>query len=387
MSANKIGAKRIGIIGAGQLAQMLAQAGETLGIEFAFVAPEKDACAAPYGKLFVYPYLDPKAEEALGSWSDLITYEFESIPVSLVEALEAKMAVHPSSNALTLASDRLNEKTMFNQQGIETAQFTTVDSLSDLEAAAEKVGLPAILKTRRDGYDGKGQVVIREENQLAAAWETLSPVACILESMVSFKREVSIIASRNLDGEIAFYPLAENYHREGILRLSLSLQNDPKQQEAEQIIRKVMEQIGYVGTMAVELFDLGDKLAANELSPRVHNSGHWSMDGTIASQFKNHLLAITNQPLQDTSVQNATAMINLIGSIPDKKLVAAIPNAVLYDYGKKPKPGRKVGHINLTADGNNDENFIPNVIKLLNMVGQQELVGELLKSNFYNHKK
>ncbi len=374
---------KIGIIGGGQLAQMLAQAGESLDMEFAFVAPEKDACAAPFGQHFIYPYLDPKAKESLQEWSDIVTYEFESIPVALVEALEAELPVHPSSKALTLASDRLNEKTMFNQQGIETAKFATVDSLEDLQKAAKEVGLPAILKTRRDGYDGKGQVVIRDESQLISAWETLSPVACILESMVNFKREVSIIASRNVDGDIAFYPLAENYHREGILRLSLSLQNDPKQQEAEEIIRKVMEKVNYVGTMAVELFDLGDKFAANELSPRVHNSGHWSMDGTIASQFKNHLLAIANKPLQDTSIQSPTAMVNLIGGIPSKDAVAEIPNAVLYDYGKEPKPGRKVGHINICANGDQDEDFIPNVIKVLDMVGQQELIGELLKSSFY----
>ncbi|NVK22489.1 MAG: 5-(carboxyamino)imidazole ribonucleotide synthase [Kangiellaceae bacterium] len=374
---------KIGILGGGQLAQMLAQAGESLDMQFAFVAPEQDACAAPYGKHLMYPYLDPKAKEELENWADIVTYEFESIPVPLVEALEQVKPVHPSSQALTLASDRLNEKNMFNQQGIETAKFATVDSLQDLQIAVEKVGLPAILKTRRDGYDGKGQVVLRDQSQLEAAWESLSPVACILESMVNFKREVSIVASRNVDGDIAYYPLAENYHREGILRLSLSLQNDPKQKEAEEIIRKVMEKVGYVGTMAVELFDLGDKFAANELSPRVHNSGHWSMDGAIASQFKNHLLAIANQPLQDTSLQNATAMVNLIGAIPDKDLVAEIPNAVLYDYGKEPKPGRKVGHINISADGDNDEDFIPNVIKVLDMVGQQELIGELLKSSFY----
>ena len=374
---------KVGILGGGQLAQMLAQAGESLDMEFAFVAPEQDACAAPYGKHFMYPYLDPKAKEELQDWADIVTYEFESIPVPLVEALEEETPVHPSSQALILASDRLNEKNMFNQQGIETAKFATVGSLEDLQAAAKEVGLPAILKTRRDGYDGKGQVVLCDESQLEAAWDSLSPAACILESMVNFQREVSIVASRNVDGDIAYYPLAENYHREGILRLSLSLKNDPKQKEAEEIIRKVMEKVNYVGTMAVELFDLGDTFAANELSPRVHNSGHWSMNGTIASQFKNHLLAIANQSLQDTSVQNATAMVNLIGGIPDKQAVAEIPNAVLYDYGKELKPGRKVGHINITADGDNDENFIPNVIKVLDMVGQQELIGELLKSSFY----
>ncbi|MRX27601.1 5-(carboxyamino)imidazole ribonucleotide synthase [Kangiella sp. HZ709] len=379
---------KVGIIGGGQLAQMLAQAGQTtdmssLAMDFAFVAPEKDACAAAYGKHFVYPYLEPKAKEALENWSDVVTYEFESIPVALVQELEKVKPVHPSSKALTLASDRLNEKNMFNQQGIETARFATVNSLEDLQKAVVEVGLPAILKTRRDGYDGKGQVVLRDESELVAAWDSLAPVACILESMVNFKREVSIVASRNVAGEIAYYPLAENYHREGILRLSLSLQHDPKQQEAQDIIRKVMEDVGYVGTMAVELFDLGDKFAANELSPRVHNSGHWSMDGAIASQFKNHLLAITNQPLQDTSIQNATAMVNLIGGIPDKKAVARIPGAVLYDYGKEPKPGRKVGHINICADGDNDENFVPNIIKVLGMVNQQDLIAELLKSSFY----
>lgn len=374
---------KVGIIGAGQLAQMLAQAGESLDMDFAFVAPEKDACAAPFGQHFLYPYLDPKAKDSLQEWSDVVTYEFESIPVSLVQALEKELTVHPSSEALILASDRLNEKTMFNQQGIETAKFATVDSLQDLENAVKEVGLPAILKTRRDGYDGKGQVVIRNEAQLSDAWETLSPVACILESMVNFKREVSIIASRNADGDMVFYPLAENYHREGILRLSLSLQDDPKQAEAEAIIRKVMEKVNYVGTMAVELFDLGDTFAANELSPRVHNSGHWSMDGAEASQFKNHLLAIANKPLGDTAIKHPTAMVNLIGGIPDKELIAEIPNAVLYDYGKEAKPGRKVGHINLIANGNSDENFISNVKKVLKMVGQEELIEHLEKSSFY----
>ncbi len=374
---------KVGILGGGQLAQMLAQAGDSLDMDFAFVAPEKDACAAPFGQHFMYPYLDPKAEQELADWSDVVTYEFESIPVPLVQALEQKVSVHPSSEALILASDRLNEKTMFNQEGIETAKFATVDSLDDLVAAVKQVGLPAILKTRRDGYDGKGQVVLRDESELAVAWESLSPVACILESMVNFEREVSIVASRNVSGDIAFYPLAENYHREGILRLSLSLQNDPKQQEAEGIIRKVMEKVEYVGTMAVELFDLGDKFAANELSPRVHNSGHWSMDGAEASQFKNHLLAIADMPLGDTSIKNATAMINLIGDIPDKSIVEQIPGAELYDYGKEPRAGRKVGHINLVANGDNDKNFLDNVCKLLELVGQGELIDSVNKSSFY----
>ncbi len=379
---------KVGIIGGGQLAQMLAQAGQgrdmsSLVMDFAFVAPEKDACAAAYGKHFVYPYLDPKAKEALENWSDVVTYEFESIPVELVQELEKVKPVHPSSQALTLASDRLNEKTMFNQQGIETAKFATVDSLEDLQKAVAEVGLPAILKTRRDGYDGKGQVVLRNVNELAAAWDSLAPVACILESMVNFKREVSIVASRNVDGEIAYYPLAENYHREGILRLSLSLQNDPKQQEAQDIIRKVMEDVGYVGTMAVELFDLGDKFAANELSPRVHNSGHWSMDGTEASQFKNHLLAIANKPLGNTEIINPTAMVNLIGFIPEKELIDEIPGAVMYDYGKEPKPGRKVGHINIVANGDKDKDFIENIIKVLKIVGQEALIEELSNSSFY----
>lgn len=372
---------KIGIIGGGQLAQMLAQAGEKHNMQFAFLAPEEHACAADYGRHLQYPYDSQEAKDILNEWADVITYEFESIPVSLIKAFEAKKSVHPSSLALEITSDRLKEKTILNNLGIDTAIYSTVDSLEDLQRAITKTGLPAILKTRRDGYDGKGQVVIRNEEQLEEAIDKVKGVPCILESMVNFDREISIIAARNVKGDITVYPLAQNDHREGILRLSQSLIHDPMQDKAAELIKKVMDEINYVGVMAIELFDVQGTLIANEFSPRVHNSGHWSMDGASISQFENHLLAITNQTLAPVQLIANTAMVNLIGEMPDIEEIKKIPNTTIYDYGKEPRKGRKLGHINITAQGLSHQQFMENVRQVLAIVGEHSLSTQLAQNH------
>jgi 5-(carboxyamino)imidazole ribonucleotide synthase len=368
----------IGIIGGGQLAQMLAQAGQSMNLSFAFLAPEPDACAAPYGNHFAYDYDDKNAIQQLSDWADVITYEFESIPVSVIAAFETNKPVHPSSSALEIASDRANEKQMFNNLGIATAEYRLVNSFDDLESGISELGFPSILKTRREGYDGKGQTLLRTKEQLQEAWEKVAGVACILEKVVKFDREVSIVAARSASGEMMTYPLAENTHGDGILKLSIALQNDPLQEKAEAIVHKVMQEMQYVGVMAIELFDVNGELAANELSPRVHNSGHWSMDGVEASQFENHLLAISNQRLKPVSLKQPAAMVNLIGQLPAKESVEKIPGAVMYDYGKAVRPGRKVGHINITASNSSgsslsQNDFVNSVKAALELVNESEL--------------
>ena len=287
---------RVGILGGGQLAQMMAKAGAKLDMSFQFLCPETNACAAPYGQLLTANYQNSEAQKHLADWADVITYEFESIPVETVRNLEERAPLHPSSTAIQTAGDRLLEKTAFNDLAIPTAEFANVTDFAMLESAVARIGLPAILKTRKEGYDGKGQQVLRNQDQLKAAWEALGGVPCILEAMVNFDREVSIIAVRDQKGELVFYPLAENNHREGILRLSVTLDQDPIQPKAEALITRLLEKLDYVGVLTLELFQVGDTLMANEMAPRVHNTGHWSIEGAPASQFENHLRAVAGLP-------------------------------------------------------------------------------------------
>jgi len=277
-------------------------------------------------------------------------------------------------SALATAGDRINEKTMFNSLGIETARYKAVDSLDDLTTAVTVIGVPSILKTRSDGYDGKGQVLIKAETDLAQAWSRLQGVPCILESMVAFDREVSIIAARKANGEIVFYPLTENHHREGILRLSLCLQAEPLQDKAQKMVQKIAEHLNYVGVIALELFQAGDELLANEIAPRVHNSGHWTQDGTNASQFENHLRAVCSLPLVKPELLAPTAMVNLIGSLPNTDAVAQSgDDAAMHVYGKSERAGRKIGHINLVAMNKEIDVFNTQLGSLLSLVGEHEL--------------
>ncbi len=363
----------IGVLGGGQLARMMAQAGSSLGLNFMFLCPDSDACAAPYGEHLCAPYEDKHAQEHLAKWADVVTYEFENIPLSLVELLQQQIPLHPASSVLSLARDRLPEKLLFRTLGIPTAKFAPVDSLEMLINTLEDIALPAILKTRTQGYDGKGQALLRKESDLSAIWGEIGKVPCIVESMVEFRRELSIIAARNQKGDMVFYPVSENHHRDGILRLSISRQDDPMQVRAEAKIRSIMDNLSYVGVMTLELFQVGDQLFANELAPRVHNSGHWTIEAAETSQFENHLRAICGFPLGRTSSKQTTAMVNLIGSLPVEAEIRNIPDTSLHFYGKLKRPGRKVGHVTLTqSDGSPDE-FNQRLAALLQLAGEAEL--------------
>ncbi|MFZ5367907.1 MAG: 5-(carboxyamino)imidazole ribonucleotide synthase, partial [Spirochaetota bacterium] len=343
--------RRIGILGGGQLARMLALAGHPLGLEAAFLDPAPDACAAVVARQLRGAYDDGAKLEELSAWADVITYEFENVPPQAVHLLEQQeKRVYPPAQALAISRDRLSEKTLFTELGIPTPAFAAIESLEALQEAVRIIGLPAVLKTRTMGYDGKGQVVLRKVEDCTAAWEQIQGRSAILEGFVSFTREVSIIAVRSSTGEEAFYPVTENIHREGILRLSRPRRNDPRQGAAETYAKKILDRLQYVGVLTLELFDTPQGLVANETAPRVHNSGHWTIEGACTSQFENHLRAILGLPLGSTALRGAAAMINCIGTMPDIHPILAIPGAHYHSYGKEARPGRKVGHYTITAD-------------------------------------
>lgn len=340
---------KIGIVGGGQLARMLALAARPLELDCIFLDPTADACAAAVAEQLKGDYDDPSALDRLAARVDLATYEFENVPESGMEHLAGRCPVYPNANALGTGRDRLNEKRLFRTLGIPTAPFAAVDCRADLDAAVEEIGLPAVLKTRTLGYDGKGQAVLREPADLDGAWGQLGGVPLILEGFVGFEREVSIIAARGRDGATACYPLSENVHREGILRLSHCRRDDPQQAVAEGFATRLLDLLDYVGVLALELFQAGDRLLANEMAPRVHNSGHWTIEGAETSQFENHMRAVAGLPLGSTDPVGHSAMLNLIGHVPPREAILAVAGAHLHDYGKAPRAGRKVGHVTIRA--------------------------------------
>lgn len=343
---------KVGVLGAGQLGRMLALAGYPLGMSFVFVDPAGDATAGQLAELVVADYEDDAALRRLAE-CDLVTYEFESVPVAAAERLAQSVPVRPPPEALRVAQDRLNEKRFLGEIGIPTPRFAAVGSERELSAALGEIGAPAVLKTRREGYDGKGQRVIRSASEAGAAWRELGGVPLILEAFVPFNREVSLITVRGLDGRVAFYPLVENHHVDGMLRTSFAPAPDltpALQAHAEEYGRALVERLDYTGVVALELFEARGELLANEIAPRVHNSGHWTIEGAKTSQFENHLRAIAGWPLGDTAACGPSAMVNLVGSVPDRARILAIPGAHLHVYAKEPRPGRKVGHVTLRAD-------------------------------------
>lgn len=340
----------VGVLGGGQLARMLALAGHPLGIRVRFLDPADDACAGPVANGLQGEFDDRALLDRLAAGADVITYEFENVPVASVAYLADRLPVHPGPAALAAAQDRLAEKTLFRELGIDTPRFQAVASLDELSAAVAEVGLPAVLKTRRLGYDGKGQALLRSDDDLAAAWAAIGGVAAIVESLVPFERELSVIGARGRRGEIACYPASENTHRDGLLRLSLSRPEDPMQARAEQYLGHLLEHFDYVGVLALELFQVGNRLLANEFAPRVHNSGHWTIEGAQTSQFENHLRAVLGFGLGSTEPIGHAAMVNCIGVMPSAAQVLAIPEAHLHDYGKAPRTGRKVGHLSLRPE-------------------------------------
>ena len=337
--------KTVGVLGAGQLGRMLALAGYSLGMRFRFLDPASDSPAGLLADHLVYDYSNTSALERFGKGSDVITYEFENVPVETARYLERLAPVYPPPIALEKAQDRFVEKSFFCQLGIPTPMFTT-----DFESGQmDKMGFPAVLKTRRMGYDGKGQAIVRSVADLKSELQNGNIDELILEEFISFERELSIIGVRNKTGEMKFYPLVENHHREGILRLSLVTGDvSPKlQKQAEDYCAAVMNALDYVGVLAIEFFEKDGQLLANEMAPRVHNSGHWTIEGAVTSQFENHLRAVFDSPLGSTDSRGACAMVNLIGTLPDVKSILKIDGAYLHVYDKTPRPKRKIGHVTL----------------------------------------
>jgi 5-(carboxyamino)imidazole ribonucleotide synthase len=338
---------KIGVIGGGQLGRMLALAGTPLGMNFAFLDPAADACAAPLGEHLHADYSDPARLRQLADTVDLVTFEFESVPAETVAFLAQFVPVYPSAEALRVARDRWFEKSLFKALGVPTPTFADIQSQADLDAAVATVGLPAVLKTRTLGYDGKGQKVLRRAEDVSGTFAELGNVPCLLEGFVAFTGEVSLIAVRARDGETRFYPLVHNTHDNGILRLSVASSAHPLQGLAESYATRVLERLDYVGVLAFEFFEVEGGLKANEIAPRVHNSGHWTIEGAECSQFENHLRAVAGLPLGSTAKVGESAMLNFIGEVPAVERVVAIDDCHLHHYGKAFKPGRKVGHATL----------------------------------------
>ena len=346
----------VAVLGGGQLGRMLGLAGIPLGLRFRFLDPVAGAPAAAVGELVVGSLGDEAALAETAADAVAVTYEWEGVPATaatFLVAADPARPVRPGALPLEVAQDRLTEKLACQRLGIPTPPFAAVDTRADLDTAIEAVGgLPAVLKTRRGGYDGKGQAVLREARDVDAAWDQLGGIPLILERFVPFQRELSVIAVRSTAGEAVCWPLVENHHHDGVLRLSLAPApglSPALQARGEEIAALLATALDHVGVLTVELFEHDGELLVNELAPRVHNSGHWTIEGAETSQFENHLRAVLGWPLGSTAVRGSAAMVNCIGALPDRDAILAIPGAHLHDYGKTPRRGRKVGHVTVTA--------------------------------------
>ncbi len=360
----------IGILGGGQLGYMLALAGYPLGLHFRFLDPSPEAPVGRIATRITAQFTDRSALKKFAAGLELVTYEFENVPVETARFLAERVPVLPPPAALEAAQDRLNEKRLFQKLGIPAAEFAAVAGREALDGAIQQIGLPAILKTCRMSYDGKGQWILRKTEDVdrvkaelpaantpgaakrTGAERSQPSTPFLLERLVPFTRELSVLAVRGRTGETAAYPLVENHHRAGILRLSLAPApqlNPPIQQAAEDAARRVFDALQYVGVLAIEFFEHEGRLLANEMAPRVHNSGHWTIEGAVTSQFENHLRAVVGLPLGSTNAIGCSAMLNLIGELPDSAEVLAIRDAHLHLYGKSARAGRKLGHVTLRA--------------------------------------
>ncbi|GAA4783180.1 5-(carboxyamino)imidazole ribonucleotide synthase [Lysobacter hankyongensis] len=346
----------VGILGGGQLARMLALSGAPLGLRFRVLDTVADACAGQFAPLIVGDYRDEAALAEFAAQVDVATFDFENVPAESARWLSERVPVFPNPRALSIAQDRLAEKTLFRELGIPVPAFADVADRAALDAAVAVIGTPCILKTRRLGYDGKGQFRIKSPADVDAAWDALgaqaATVGLILEAFVRFERELSVVAVRGRDGEFRAWPLTENWHVDGVLSVSLAparVDADLAAQ-ADAHARALAEALDYVGVFALELFCRDGVLLANELAPRVHNSGHWTIEGSETSQFQNHLRAVLGLPLGDTRMLGHACMLNWIGHLPDAEPVLREPGGHWHDYGKEPRAGRKVGHATLRAD-------------------------------------
>ena len=344
---------RVGVVGGGQLGRMLGLAGTPLGCRFTFLDPSSEAGARSVGRLLVGAYDDEELLAELAAASDVVTYEFENVPATAARRVEESVPVFPPPRSLELTQDRASEKELFQRCNVGVAPYVLASGIRAVERGLEEVRLPAIVKTRREGYDGKGQVVVRSTSDIAALDDPMLDRDLLIERMVDLRRELSIIAVRGREGEVVTYPLVENLHHEGILRLSRAPASDVDGfvDQAERSARALMDELGHVGVLTVELFETHDgALLGNEMAPRVHNSGHWTIEGAETSQFENHLRAVTGRPLGSTAPRGFSAMVNLIGELPDPATVLRIDGAHLHLYDKEPRPGRKVGHITVRSD-------------------------------------
>ena len=343
----------IGVIGAGQLGMMLGESARELGCDCIFLDPNKNSPAKKIGEVLNHEFNDLKAIKKLSSQCDVITYEFENVPVKSINFIDPRK-VYPPSDALEITQDRLKEKQLFDSLEIPVAKYFKVDSFSDLLDATDSLGYQFLIKTRSFGYDGKGQFLIKDESDIQKAWDQLGNQPLIAEKKIKFDREISIIGARSLSGEIALYPLTKNNHVNGILKTSRSTdENAIVTKQAHDYLSSLLKKLNYVGVLALELFVKDDKVIANEYAPRVHNSGHWTIEGTNASQFENHLRAIMDMKLGDTSVNGFAGMENLIGCIPPE-IRSLSDEFFFHDYGKEERQGRKLGHVSIVTPKEED---------------------------------
>ena len=364
---------------------MLALAAAPLGVKSLVVDSSADACAGQVAPLVVADWTDYEALERFAAQVDVVTFDFENVPAETAHWLARKVSVFPAPRALAVAQDRLAEKTLFRECGLPTPEFQAIDTRAELDQALAIIGAPAILKTRRLGYDGKGQFRIKSLADADAAWAALGAQATahglILEAFVPFDRELSVIAVRSRDGDFRTWPLTQNWHTDGVLSLSLAPAPDiaALQARATGLARTLAEKLEYVGVFALELFVKDGQLLGNEMAPRVHNSGHWTIEGALTSQFENHVRAVLGLPLGDTSARGLSAMFNWIGELPDAAPVLEAVDAHWHDYGKEPRAGRKVGHATVCAP--NAEQLVQRLSGIAHALGRdlqaEPAVGEL----------
>lgn len=338
----------VGIVGAGQLGRMLALAGYPLGLDFLFLDPAADAPAGRVAPVLHGAFTDAQLLAELSQRSEVLTFDWENISVDALRALKGDTRIAPPIPALATAQDRVSEKKLFERLKIPTTRWMAVSSRAQLTRAIREIGLPAVIKTRRLGYDGKGQAVVRTQEDAEQAWEQLGTAPLLYEELIPFDCEVSIIGARSRRAEVAVYPLNGNVHSQGILRLTRAPFGPPRWQRlAADYLERVLTHFRYTGILTIEFFVRGGKLIANEMAPRVHNSGHWTIEGAVTSQFENHLRAILDLPLGSTRPRGFSAMLNLIGTMPAREGLLAGGELHLHDYGKQPRPGRKLGHCTL----------------------------------------
>jgi 5-(carboxyamino)imidazole ribonucleotide synthase len=336
---------------------MLALAGYPIGVRCLFLDRSADTPGAQVAPTLVGDLQDAARLAELASRSDVVTFDWENISGGALKPLEKITQVRPPRAALEVSQDRLAEKALFGKLKIPVAAHAAIDSKAELIKATEKIGLPGVLKTRRLGYDGKGQFVLREAAHIDAAWDAIGGTALIYEKFQAFSREVSLVGARSAAGHTVFYPLSANTHGGGILRYSVApFASVQLERAAKRYLTRIMNALEYIGVLTVEFFVVNGRLIANEMAPRVHNSGHWTIEGCVTSQFENHLRAICDMPLGSTRALGHTAMINFLGEMPDRERLLAIEGLAFHDYGKEPRPGRKLGHCTILKRQSQDRN-------------------------------